>query len=286
MSLTKPVRRFLWVLLIAGTAGSVAANMAHAHPGIGPRIMAVAAPVALLAFTHLVGLWGRIRASGVTYWAILVTVALIAAGAARVSFAAVRDLAVSYGYGPLDAALFPLMLDGGLAVTALALVVLSRFDAEAATGADQAVDHPGDEASRSAVMVQPAREPVHELAHAAVQAAPTTRDIEVADTAPAVADEPVLAHAWSTMGHAVTSADDDDGPVSGPADPVVAQAADLVARDVVQVDQAVVEEVIRRLNARESVRSIAAADVAARGTVTKIRDALPSTDGPAIKAVA
>lgn len=134
------LRRYLWTLLVAGTAASVAANVAHAHPGIGPRIMAVAAPVALLAFTHLVGLWGRIRTSGATYWAILVTVALIAAGAARVSFAAVRDLAVSYGYGPLDAALIPLMLDGGLAVTALALVVLSRVEAEAGYASDHQTD--------------------------------------------------------------------------------------------------------------------------------------------------
>ncbi|KXO99658.1 Protein of uncharacterised function (DUF2637) (plasmid) [Tsukamurella tyrosinosolvens] len=130
MTHTSTVRRYLWALLIVGTAASVAANVAHAHPGIGPRIMAVAAPIALLAFTHLVGLWGRIRTSGVTYWAILVTVALIAIGAARVSFAAVRDLAESYGYGPLDAALIPLMLDGGLATTALALVVLGRIEAE------------------------------------------------------------------------------------------------------------------------------------------------------------
>lgn len=138
MTHTSTVRRYLWALLVVGTAASVAANVAHAYPGIGPRIMAVAAPIALLAFTHLVGLWGRIRTSGATYWAILVTVALIAIGAARVSFAAVRDLAVSYGYGPLDAALIPLMLDGGLAVTALALVVLSRIEADAT----QSANHP------------------------------------------------------------------------------------------------------------------------------------------------
>ncbi|KXO88041.1 hypothetical protein AXK56_11690 [Tsukamurella pulmonis] len=282
IELIKPVRRFLWVLLIAGTVGSVAANVAHAHPGIGPRIMAVAAPIALLAFTHLVGLWGRIRASGVTYWAILVTVALIAAGAARVSFAAVRDLALAYGYGPLDAALFPLMLDGGLAVTALALVVLSRFEAETATGVDQEMDRVDDAAARPTSVVQRAHEPEHAVAHTA----PGTRDIDLGDTVPVAADKPVPAHAWSTVDHPVNSADDGDGPVSGPTDPVVAQAADLVAREVVQVDQAVVEEVIRRLNARESVRSIAAADIAARGTVTKIRDALPATDGPAIRVVA
>src|SRR5699024_108250 len=89
----------------------------------------------------LAGLWGRIRTSGVTYYAILVATAAIAAGAARVSFAAVRDLAASYGYGPLDAALIPLMLDGGLAVTALALVVLGRIEAEAAA-VEQPMHHP------------------------------------------------------------------------------------------------------------------------------------------------
>lgn len=139
MTSTTTLHRYLWVLLLAGTTASVAANVAHASPGVGPRIMAVAAPIALLAFTHLVGLWGRIRISGGTYWAILLTVALLASGAARVSFAAVRELASGYGYGPLDAALIPLMLDGGLAVTALALVVLSRIEAEAALPLDPAL---------------------------------------------------------------------------------------------------------------------------------------------------
>lgn len=140
------LRRYLWTLLTVGTAASIAANMAHAHSDTGARIMAVAAPLALLAYTHLVGLWGRVRTSGVTYWAILVTVALIAAGAARVSFAAVRELAATYGYDPLDSALIPLMLDGGLAVTALALVVLGRIEAEAADAqvipADPATERP------------------------------------------------------------------------------------------------------------------------------------------------
>jgi hypothetical protein len=130
MTRTTSLRRYLWTLLSVGTSASVAANVAHAQPGIGPRIMSVAAPIALLAFTHLVGLWGRVRTSGPTYWAILVTVALIAIGAARVSFASVQELALSYGYGDLDASLLPLLLDGGLAVTALALVVLSRIEAE------------------------------------------------------------------------------------------------------------------------------------------------------------
>lgn len=132
MTAHRGLRRYLWGLLTLGTAASVAANVGHAHPVLGARVLAVAAPLSLLAFTHLVGLWSRVRTSGATYWAILVTVALIAAGAARVSFAAVRDLATGYGYGPVDSALIPLMLDGGLAVVALALVVLGRIEAEAA----------------------------------------------------------------------------------------------------------------------------------------------------------
>ncbi|WP_238219749.1 DUF2637 domain-containing protein [Tsukamurella pulmonis] len=202
------VRRFLWGLLVLGTAASIAANVAHAHPEWGPRIMAVAAPVALLAFTHLAGLWGRIRTSGVTYYAILMATAAIAAGAARVSFAAVRDLAVSYGYGPLDAALIPLMLDGGLAVTALALVVLGRIEAEAATtrqakpaqadAPDPSVQAPEYSAGLTWMA------PVHRLPERPVHQATETAPAPASDTdAPAVTSDDGAMHRPAAAVHQV-----------------------------------------------------------------------------------
>ena len=122
-------------MLITASAASMAGHIAHAweHRDTVTAAGAVAAaaipPLALLSLTHLAGMWSRISARGIVYWCFLAAVAAIATAAFRLSFDALRSLAVRYGYGHTDAALFPLILDGLVAVCTLGLVVLSRIEA-------------------------------------------------------------------------------------------------------------------------------------------------------------
>lgn len=129
------VRRLLWALLVFASAASLAGNVTHAlmqHSGVesvGPILAAALAPVALLGLTHLLALWSHIRARGGVFWLFLVAIIALATAAFRLSFAALRDLAVTYGYSRLDTALFPLILDGLIAVCTLGLVALTRITA-------------------------------------------------------------------------------------------------------------------------------------------------------------
>ena len=127
-------RIMLWAILVSATAASMSGNVARAlaHLGAaearGPIIAAAIPPLALLALTHLSGMWSRVAVRGLVYWCFLLAVAVINAAAFRLSFDALRALAVQYGYGRADAALFPLILDGLVAVCTLGLVVLARIE--------------------------------------------------------------------------------------------------------------------------------------------------------------
>lgn len=114
----------------------------------GAILAAAIPPLALLSLTHLAGMWSRISGRGVVYWCFLIAVAGIAAAAFRLSFEALRSLAVQYGYSHADAALFPLILDGLIAVCTLGLVMLSRIEALHRDAADAHRDAP--EAHRDA----------------------------------------------------------------------------------------------------------------------------------------
>ncbi|WOF19455.1 DUF2637 domain-containing protein [Mycobacterium avium] len=128
------VRSILWTLLVAATLASVAANIAHAlvthgltPAAVGPVLFAMLAPVALLGLFHLMAAWTRAAADrSAVFWFFLGAIVLLAGAAFRLSFAAIRDLAIGYGYGSADAALFPLILDGLIAVCTVGLVAATR----------------------------------------------------------------------------------------------------------------------------------------------------------------
>lgn len=127
-------RLMLWAILVSATAASMSGNVARAltHLGSGevrgPIIAAAIPPLALLALTHLIAMWSRVAVRGLVYWCFLLAVAAINAAAFRLSFDALRALAMQYGYGRTDAALFPLILDGLVGVCTLGLVVLARIE--------------------------------------------------------------------------------------------------------------------------------------------------------------
>jgi hypothetical protein len=147
------VRQLLWALLVFASAASLTGNVTHAltqHSGlasIGPILAAALAPIALIGLTHLIALWSHIRSRGVVFWCFLIAIVALSAAAFRLSFNALRTLTITYGYSHTDAALFPLILDGLVAVCTLGLVVLTRIAADATmTHGDAHLRH--DDASR------------------------------------------------------------------------------------------------------------------------------------------
>lgn len=140
------VRRLLWALLAFATTASLSGNVARTvitHSGaaaVGPIVAAALAPFALLSLTHLLGLWSHIAARGPTYWCFLVAIIALSATAFRLSFDALRSLAIEYGYTANEAALFPVMIDGIIAVCTLGLVVLTRIEIAALTHQSAAAD--------------------------------------------------------------------------------------------------------------------------------------------------
>ncbi len=140
------VRRLLWALLAFATTASLSGNVARTvitHSGaaaVGPIVAAALAPFALLSLTHLLGLWSHIAARGPTYWCFLVAIVALSVTAFRLSFDALRSLAIEYGYTPNEAALFPVMIDGIIAVCTLGLVVLTRIEIAALAHQSAAAD--------------------------------------------------------------------------------------------------------------------------------------------------
>ncbi|WP_051088047.1 DUF2637 domain-containing protein [Mycobacterium sp. 155] len=197
----REVRRIIWTLLIFGAVMSLAGNVVHSislHGWswrlIGPVVAAVIPPVALLGLMHLMGTWSRWQeGDGVSYWVFLVGVVALGVAAFRLSFAALRDLAVSYGYGRFDAALFPLILDGLMTLMTWGLVaatrpkVVKQIAAEASTTTTTttapAVHHRGP-------YELPIQEPPRSTATAVV---PPAAPVAVADPvdAPTASPEPV-----------------------------------------------------------------------------------------------
>lgn len=118
-------RAIAWCAFVLGIAASVAANVAHAHPELGPRIAAGFAPVALLLTVEIMsrvpwpdGIWWRLGRYGGTG-----TVALVAA---VMSYRHMYGLLETYGEDTLNAAIGPLAVDGLMIVASLALLALGQ----------------------------------------------------------------------------------------------------------------------------------------------------------------
>ena len=128
---TAAASRFFWLWLFTATSMSVAGNVTHAIINAPSGAVALAAaaavvpPAVLLGSTHSVAVLVKTHRLGASYWcALLMTVAL--AGCAFVlSFDALRDLAVSLGFHPDTAWLWPVAIDVSIAQSTLALLTLT-----------------------------------------------------------------------------------------------------------------------------------------------------------------
>lgn len=236
----REARKVLWATLVFATVCSLAANITHSirlhHGGwaaVGPVLLAMLAPVALLILFHLLGVWAR-RAGyrSLTYWVFLLAILGLGAAAFRLSFAAIRDLAMTWGYGYVDAALFPLILDGLIAVCTVGLVAVQR---------PRKVEHDADGALPHAEPVRapmPAELQMEQPAppRAVVEQEPWSTSVEQpAPSAPQLLREPVE----QTMVHPLTWDDSDT-------EPITTQPAERPAEQVTVTPPVSVEQPVER----------------------------------------
>lgn len=113
-------RLVAWLAFALGLAASVAANVTSAGNGVGPRLAAAFAPVAvLLAVEVLVRTrWQK------HVWLKYAGLGVVAAVAAVVSYGHQRSLLLGYGESTLNATILPLAVDGLLTISATALIAM------------------------------------------------------------------------------------------------------------------------------------------------------------------
>lgn len=118
-------RAWAWTAFLLGSAASLAANVAHAQPHLGPRLTAAFAPLALVLAVELAARvrWQPGWASAVMRWG---GTGLVAAVTAVVSYRTQVDLFAQYGEDEVNAVILPLSVDGLMLVAAGALLTLGR----------------------------------------------------------------------------------------------------------------------------------------------------------------
>lgn len=124
--------RFFWCVLIVSVAVSIVGNAAHAvlHArslAIVAAAVAVVPPVALMTAVHGVTMLLRAHArSKLIHLLTTFMTVLIAAGAFRLSFTALRDLAVVAGIAEREAWIWPVIIEGSMAQATLALLAIAH----------------------------------------------------------------------------------------------------------------------------------------------------------------
>lgn len=132
-------RLVAWAGFVFGSVMSIAANVLHvwlpaAHelpgwsPGVAPQIGAAVWPVGLMLAIEALSripwpkgiLWGLARFGGA---------GAVAVGSAVISYGHLRGVLLAWQYGPLAAAVGPLVLDGLMVVCGFALLAMSRTSA-------------------------------------------------------------------------------------------------------------------------------------------------------------
>ena len=120
-----------WSAFGLGVAASIAANVAHAQPGVGPRIAGAFVPLALLLAVECMSRprWHHARHGWTATWWGLARyggTGLVALVAAVMSYRHMRALLTEYGEDPLNAAIGPLAVDGLMVVAGFALLAMSN----------------------------------------------------------------------------------------------------------------------------------------------------------------
>lgn len=116
-------RGVVWVAFLLGLGASVAANVEAAADGIGPKVAAGFASIALLLSVEILA---RFRTSAKGRWLLYSGTAVIAAVAAVVSYGHMRSLLLEYGESNLAATILPLAPDGLILVSCVALMTMTK----------------------------------------------------------------------------------------------------------------------------------------------------------------
>jgi hypothetical protein len=132
-----PGARFVaWLGFVFGSVMSVAANVLHAwlpadeqpagwSPGIAPQIGSAVWPIGLLLSVEVLS---RVRWAPGVWWALARYggAGTVAVGSAIISYGHLHEVLLAWDYGPLGAAVGPLVLDGLMVVSGFALLAMSR----------------------------------------------------------------------------------------------------------------------------------------------------------------
>ena len=129
-----------WLGFVFGSVMSVAANVLHAwlpadeqpagwSPGIAPQVGSAVWPIGLLLSVEVLS---RVRWAPGFWWALARYggAGTVAVGSAVISYGHLHEVLIAWDYGPLGAAVGPLVLDGLMVVSGFALLAMSRRHAE------------------------------------------------------------------------------------------------------------------------------------------------------------
>jgi hypothetical protein len=140
MAVSPPGARFVaWLGFVFGSVMSVAANVLHAWlptdgrpagwaPSVAQQVGSAVWPIGLLLSVEVLS---RVHWAPGFWWALARYggAGAVAVGSAVISYGHLHEVLIAWDYGPLGAAVGPLVLDGLMVVSGFALLAISRSHA-------------------------------------------------------------------------------------------------------------------------------------------------------------
>lgn len=121
----KNSRRIVWAFFLFGAIATVMVNFAYASPDWGPRLLSIVAPVSVLGTVEILG---RVPFRKTWVWKMnqYILVFIVGGSALFVSYYHTAHLAIRYGFEPIVAWIQPMVTDGMMIISALALISIKE----------------------------------------------------------------------------------------------------------------------------------------------------------------